>query len=129
MKYRRPELSASDITATAKLILTARGFNVWRQTISKMRRKNITKHGVSDIIGFNRSTGKFVGCEIKKKGDVLSTDQIEFLTQVHAAGGVALLAVEENGDVVLKEFSTIITNKTKQHDTVGNRTKKDTGNP
>lgn len=55
-----------------------------------------------------------MACEVKKIGDVFSDEQIKFLQEVHASGGVALYATEENGSVVVKDFSTFIIKPKKQ---------------
>lgn len=118
-KYKQKELTAGDITKTALLMLKAQGYHVWRQTFSTKRRNTI-KTGVPDIIGHHKVTGIFVGCEIKTINDRFSDDQIEFLTCLHQAEGTALYATEEKGDVVIKEFATFLTSKSKNNGTVGN---------
>lgn len=108
MKVKPRELTASDITETAKLLLTAKGYRVWRQVnTTTHRRRHIVTSGVPDIIGYHRITGIFVGCEVKKKGDTFYESQIDFLMQLHAAGGTAFYATELNGEVVLKEITTL----------------------
>jgi len=115
MMLFKKELEAAMITDTAKLMLLARGYRVWRQNnLTVRRRKGIVTLGVSDIIGYHKRTGVFIACEVKKIGDVFSPKQIEFLQEVHAAGGVALYATEEKGTVVLKEFSEFIIKPKKQ---------------
>lgn len=98
------ELSASDITRDALLILKVRNVEAWRQNNLTVRnRKGIVHRGVSDIIGYNRGTGIAVFCEVKKIGDTLSQFQIEFLTM--ACGKcTCLIATEKNGKTVLIDF-------------------------
>ncbi|KWX82138.1 hypothetical protein AXF24_12490 [Streptococcus pneumoniae] len=67
------------------------------------KRKNVATPGIPDIIGFTNS-GLFVGREVKKIGDKFSKEQIEFLTRLHAGGGISLYAVEEKGKVIIKNF-------------------------
>lgn len=99
------ELSASEITQTAIKLIQARNCYVWRQVnTSVRRRKGIVKKGVSDVLFFNRSTGLFGACEVKKLGDVLSDDQILFLTQVQISGAIALVATQVKDRAELIDF-------------------------
>ena len=99
------ELSASQITADALLILSARNAFAWRQVnTSVRRRKGIVKRGVSDILFFNKSTGLMGACEVKKIGDVLSDEQIDFLTELHNAGGITMVATQRKDKTVLIDF-------------------------
>lgn len=89
------ELTASDITQTALTLLKLRRISAWRQpnNVAK-RRKGTAKSGVSDILGVEQKTGRICACEVKKIGDRLSDDQIEFLEMVQASGGIALIACQ-----------------------------------
>lgn len=99
------ELSASDITKDALLILQARNCKAWRQVNTSVRgRKGIVKKGVSDILFFNRSTGLMGACEVKKIGDTLSDEQIEFLSELHVAGGIAMVATQRKEKTELEFF-------------------------
>lgn len=107
MKIIRQELTAAKITEIAKLKLFAQGFRVWRQVNTTVRRrKNIVEAGVPDIIGYHKTTGRFIGCEVKKIGDVFSMAQIDFMSKLIQSGGIAIYATEERGDVVLRDFSS-----------------------
>jgi hypothetical protein len=86
-------------------MLRARQCKVWRNNNLAVRgRKFIGELGVPDIIGYQRNTAIWLGCEIKTLNDRLSADQIKFLTELKAAGGLALLALQEGNNVVLKEW-------------------------
>lgn len=99
------ELSAADITRKALEILNTRNIEAWRQTIStKKNRKNVITPGIPDILGFNRSTGQLVVCEVKKNGDTLKPAQKEFLSKVRKAGAVALIARQIGTEVQLIEY-------------------------
>jgi hypothetical protein len=102
------ELSASDITRDALLILQAKGWEVWRQNNIAVRgRKFIGKKGQGDIIGFHRTNGRFIAVEVKKIGDTIKDDQHKFLSTVQRAGAVAMLAMQEGQSVVLKDYQQI----------------------
>lgn len=99
------ERSAGEITKIAIEILTARGWYAWRQTNLTVRgRRGIVKKGVADILCFNKSNCLFGAAEVKTVGDTIRPEQHEFLSSVKKAGGMALIATERNGEVVLKEY-------------------------
>ena len=90
--------SANVLTQHALRILALKGYYCWRQNNAaiydsekKVYRKNSTKKGVSDIIGFHRHTGRFVAVEIKAGKDRLSEEQEAFLELVKTSGGVSLV--------------------------------------
>lgn len=100
------EMSAGEI---AKKALTILNFDYdcecWRNNnITVKGRKFTGRKGVSDIIGFQRKTGKVLFAEVKAKGDKFSADQIELLTNIHNNGGLALQATQEGLIVVVKPF-------------------------
>jgi hypothetical protein len=44
-------------------------------------------------------------CEVKTIGDTIKPDQVVFLTELTSAGGLALIAHQDNnGSVILTEF-------------------------
>ena len=47
--------------------------------------------GISDIIGFQRETGRFLAVEIKNGKDKLSAEQKVFLEDVKNGGGIAMV--------------------------------------
>lgn len=90
--------SANVLTQHALRILALKGYCVWRNNTvgiwdptKKIYRKNSTKKGVSDIIGFHRHTGRFCAIEIKAGKDRLSEEQAAFLELVKTSGGVSLV--------------------------------------
>lgn len=101
-------MTTAELTNQAIKILTDRGCNVWRQAQTPFKRRSGTvKKGQPDIIGFQASTGLFVGCEVKNMGDILSDEQIAFLSRLHASGGIALIARHGKDNVELISFSEL----------------------
>ncbi len=99
------ELSTAEITDSALTELWAKGYNAWRSNNIAVRgRKFIGKRGASDIQGYQMKTGIALYCEVKKIGDKLSNDQIEFLRSAKKAGAICLIACQEMNSVTLKEF-------------------------
>jgi hypothetical protein len=93
-----PGPSSSVLTKAALKMLDLAGFQVWRQNNAgvydnekEVWRANSSTPGISDILGFRRSNGQFLACEIKAGRDRLSDDQIAFLDGVKEAGGVAIV--------------------------------------
>lgn len=99
------ELTSSDITKDALLILKARNIECWRQNnLTVRKRKGIVHKGVSDIVGYNKSTGQALFVEVKKIGDVLSDEQILFLSKAYTAKCICLIATQKRGETVLIDF-------------------------
>jgi hypothetical protein len=100
------ELSASDITQTALALLKLQRVTAWRQNnLTVRRRKGIVTKGVGDILGYtNNGQARFVGCEVKKIGDTLSKEQIEWLSSLSKSGGYALIATQVKNQVELIPF-------------------------
>ena len=48
--------------------------------------------GSSDLIGWHKTTGKFVAIEVKRPGQKLRPDQKDFIDRVKEAGGIAGVA-------------------------------------
>jgi hypothetical protein len=100
------ELTAAEITRQAIQMLNLRNVEAWRQAnMTYGRRKGVATKGISDVLGFNRSTGQLVACEIKKIGDTLKPDQKTFLRKVREAGAVSLIATQVGNEVVLMEYA------------------------
>ena len=83
---------ANALTNQCLLVLAAKGFYVWRQNnaavfdaTKKIYRSNSATKGIPDILGFNKTTGKFICVEIKVGKDKLSVFQQEFLTTAQKA--------------------------------------------
>lgn len=107
MKTAVQQPTANQLTQYALKVLSFKGWHVWRQNSSglwdptkKVFRRNSSTPGISDIIGFNRSTGQFIAVEVKVGRDKLRPEQERFLADVAKAGGVA--AVVRSADDVDK---------------------------
>lgn len=99
------QISTSDITKSAIKELSYRGYEVWRQNqIPVKGRKFIGKRGLSDIIGYRKSDGKSVYCEVKNTGDSLSDDQKEFLDKAKSSGCITLVAGVKSGLISIEEY-------------------------
>lgn len=99
------QLTANQITQDALMILQGRGADVWRNNQLRVPGRPFRgRKGVADIIGFMRTTGLMVMCEVKALGDELSDDQITMLANLSKAGGFALIATEIAGRTTLNEF-------------------------
>lgn len=86
-------LTAGEIAKEVIKVMTERGFSCWRNNnIAVPGRKFIGRKGVSDIAGFNKSTGLAMYVEVKAWGDKLSDDQVKFFSEVMLSGAVALVA-------------------------------------
>lgn len=48
--------------------------------------------GAADLLGIERSTGRFVACEVKRPGQRPRPDQQRFLERVALSGGLAICA-------------------------------------
>lgn len=105
MITRKPiPLTKATIRESALKELRWKGHDVWRNNNIAVRgRKFIGRLGVSDLIGISKD-GKWVACEIKTINDVFSDEQKQFLNDVKKAGGIALVAKDQNGRVVLEEW-------------------------
>jgi len=93
-------LTAEQITSSILGYLHAHGFTAWAQpnrgeydpTTQRWRPHPNARRGVPDILGFRRADGKFLGVEVKAGRDQLRTEQIDFLNELKAAGGLAFVA-------------------------------------
>ena len=93
-----PKITTAGLTNATLRVLHLNGFKAWRNnnipTFDAKRniyRANTTKKGISDIIGFQRSTGRFLAVEIKNGKDKLSAEQKVFLEDVKNGGGIAMV--------------------------------------
>jgi hypothetical protein len=105
VKSKITHLTKDIIRESALKELTWRGYDVWRNNNMAVRgRKFIGRRGVSDIIGI-RNDGRWVACEVKTINDRLSEDQKQFLTDIKNAGGIALIAKQnDKGYVIIENF-------------------------
>jgi hypothetical protein len=96
------DLTASQITKHAIMMLNMWGYYVWRNNNLAVRgRKFIGERGVPDIIGYHKQTGQAVYCEVKKVGDTIKPDQTLFMGKAKAAGAMCLIAHEVNRQIKL----------------------------
>lgn len=98
-------LDKGHIRKIALEILRYRGCKVWiNNNLPVKGRKFIGEKGVADILGYTKQ-GVMVGCEVKTVNDYLSPEQISWLTHLDKAGGVCLIATQNEGQqVVLMPF-------------------------
>lgn len=91
-------------------MLTYRGWECWRQNQLRVRGRNfVGKLGLSDVIGFNKSNGIMLMCEVKTTNDQLSDDQIILLCQLKVAGGMAVVATDDgNGGILILDYQDYI---------------------
>jgi len=88
--------NANGLAAYAVKVFTKAGYVCWRQNNVAVCdrgqfRRFVGLRGVSDVIGFEKGTGRFLAVEIKVGRDFLSEDQKQFLSAVVRAGGVGLV--------------------------------------
>lgn len=106
------EMTAVQITKSALLELKQWRYVAWRQgNNAAKRRKNTVTPGIPDILGYDRDTGRAMGCEVKTLGDKLSTEQKEFLAALSNAGGLSLVACQKGNAVELVRFDEYVKNK------------------
>jgi len=110
IKEKFPEIPANQITQIAIKMIEARNNFAWRQNNLTVRhRKGVVTKGVSDILFYNKATGIFGAAEVKKIGDTLSPNQVDFLSRLSLAGGQALIATQVRHKVELIDFKEYLT--------------------
>lgn len=111
MQFSLNRMTKGQISAGAIAILDNRGCEVWIQNnLPVPGRKFIGRPGIADISGFIRANGIRVECEVKADGDSLSDAQIQLLTELHKAGGWALIAIQNmSGFVEVLPFTLLKT--------------------
>ncbi|UYZ64899.1 VRR-NUC domain-containing protein [Hymenobacter weizhouensis] len=100
-------LTAEQITAAILGYLEAHGFTAWAQPnrgeydpkTGRWRPHPNSRRGVPDILGFRRADGRFLGIEVKAGTDRLRPEQMTFLRELKAAGGLAFVAYDFAGFV------------------------------
>ena len=98
--WRNNTMGVFDGMATAKKLLGLIKHCVSTRripTIAEIKRlfvyrKSHERKGVSDIIGFEKKTGRFVAVEVKFGNDTIGEHQQQFLDQVRKNGGIAIVA-------------------------------------
>lgn len=99
------DLTAGQITKVAMIEMEMRGYFVWRHNnLAVPGRKFAGLKGVSDIMGFEKKTGLSVFCEVKTKNDKISEYQANFMTRAKKAGCHVFIAMDDNGNVLIKEW-------------------------
>jgi hypothetical protein len=88
--------NANQLAAYAVKVFTRAGYVCWRQNNVAVCdkgqfRRFVGLRGVSDVIGFHATKGRFLAVEIKVGRDRLSPEQEQFLNAVNRAGGVGLI--------------------------------------
>lgn len=98
-------LTAGQITKVAMIEMEMRHYFVWRHNnLAIPGRKFNGLKGVPDIIGFCKKTGLSVYCEVKTKNDKISEYQANFMTRAKKAGCHVYIAMDDNGNVLIKEW-------------------------
>jgi len=92
------KVTANALTQFALKTLPLCGFVVWRQNnggvydpTKKVFRRNSSTPGISDILGYQKGTGKIVAIEIKVGRDKLSPYQVDFLDGIEKSGGYSFV--------------------------------------
>lgn len=100
----------NNLTNSCLRFLNVMGYKAWRNNngaVYDVKAKSFRKNpntllGVPDIIGFNKTTGKFIGVEIKVGKDRLSPEQKDFQKIALDSGCIC---------IVVKEITDLINNK------------------
>lgn len=78
---------------------TAKDAILWRNNQGAFEDKNgrwikfgVCNPGGSDLIGFRKSDGKFIGIEVKVPGKKPTPEQLKFIAAVRKSGGLAGVA-------------------------------------
>ena len=96
---KSPAGSTGELTKTILRWLNLNGFKAWRNNTTGVwdaKKKVFRKHhgllGVSDILGYQKGTARFIAVEVKFGKDKLSDDQILFLDEAKKGGAFAIAA-------------------------------------
>ena len=104
-KARSAGLTAAQLTKWAIVVLTTKGFTVWRQNnLAVPGRKFIGLKGVPDVIGYDQE-GRAVYCEVKAAGDRLSEAQIDFMANASKAGCRTFISHDKAGAMTLQTWA------------------------
>ena len=104
-KARHSGITASQLTKWAIVVLTAKGFTVWRQNnLAVPGRKFIGLKGVPDVIGYDKE-GRAVYCEVKAGADRLSEAQIHFMDSASKAGCWTFISHDKGGAMTLQTWA------------------------
>lgn len=98
------DITANELTKWAKEYCKSNNWRVTRMNNTPIqRRKGTIEKGWCDLIGYT-DKGVFVGIEIKKIGDRLSTEQMDRIKDIYKCGGKAYLCTESEGKPILIEW-------------------------
>jgi hypothetical protein len=96
---KMPSSNTNKLTKAILNWLNASGFKAWRNNTTgiwdakkHVWRKHHGELGVSDILGMQKKTARFIAVEVKFGKDKLSPDQIRFLNDIKRGGGIAIEA-------------------------------------
>lgn len=105
-EWKKPDLSASDLTAFALEMLRLKKYRVRRvnNVGAYKKRKNQVEAGWPDIQGYSPN-GLATLCEVKKRGDTFTHEQYDRLEDCHACGGDAFVCVDVKGNAQLIKFT------------------------
>jgi hypothetical protein len=101
MSAKKAATPATILQRTIISFLNLSGFKAWRNNPNVVYRKEIGKFtpnktllpGISDVLGMQFGSGRFIAVEIKaSKGDKLSPAQSDFLMEIKLGGGISIIA-------------------------------------
>lgn len=106
--------SANELTRAILRYLNLHGYFVWRNNTigiwdkaKGVYRKNAGLNGISDILGIEKKTGRFIAIEVKFGKDEMSYEQLAFMSEIERAGGIAIVA-HKIDDVINKLNESVI---------------------
>ena len=98
-----PEYPVEDLHAHVREYFGRVAVPVWKSiTHTGRRRSNQVKKGLTDWMGHTRM-GVAVYCEVKKMGDKLSQDQIDFLNDASKCGCFCYMCYQLKGTPIILE--------------------------
>lgn len=104
-KARNAGITAAQLTKWAIVVLTTKGFTVWRQNnLAVPGRKFIGLKGVPDVIGYDKE-GRAVYCEVKAGEDRLSEAQIDFMSSASKAGCRTYISHDKGGAMTIQTWA------------------------
>lgn len=117
-EFKKPDLSASDLTAHALEIFRLWKWRVRRvNNIRSQRNRGHVEKGWPDVQGYTNKVVfadmiycRPVLCEVKKKGDVFSQEQYDRLEDCHYCGGEAWVCIDVKGTAQLIKFNDFKSN-------------------
>jgi hypothetical protein len=99
------EFTASEITQWAIKYFELIGYKVWRNNNLAVKGRTFTGlKGVGDLTGYKRFTGVRLECEVKKKGDTMKKEQIDFLNEAKDNGCDVYLATQRQDEIIVEKY-------------------------